>query len=416
MRRAIRETIEHFLAPGIKLKRWLFLTLISTILGVITLELYIFNIADLRLLWGILLLASITGIIFGYYNLFQILSENFLSRLEQLYTESIRSQAPKIVAIGGGTGLSSLLRGLKRVTPNLTAVTTVTDDGGSTGKLIREIEELVPIGDIRNCITALSDDDTKLKQLLNFRFEGIEGLSGHALGNLILVALYFLNGANLSLALRDAMSIFKTKGKVLPSSYQRGTLVAQLSNGRVVKGETSITKEVKEKNLRIRKLWIEPRLSANPEALEAIREADIIVLGPGSLYSSIISNLLIDELAESLRNSKAIKVFILNLVTQPGETLNMTAKEHLEEVINYLGDKPDIVIANSRKLPEDILEKYKSEGASQLEIDDLRGYLETQGINLIAEDLLDTSENLARHSPDKIVRVFSRIFSEYMRK
>lgn len=249
---------------------------------------------------------------------------------EHYYQNITRSKGPKVVTIGGGTGSSILLRGLKHYTSNITAVVSVGDDGGSTGRL-REEFGLIPVGDIRSCIVALADDESQMESLLNYRFVSGEGLKGHTLGNLLLLSLTNLKG-NFQDAISNIDDILHIYGRVLPITNIPLVLEANFSSGRTVRGESYISRV----NEPIVKLNVHPKNAVIlDEVKEAIEEADIIVLGPGSLYTSVIPNLCVKGLNDALENTKASVVYVCNIVTQEGETKNYTASDHLKAILNH---------------------------------------------------------------------------------
>jgi uncharacterized cofD-like protein len=279
----------------------------------------------------------------------------------------------KLVAIGGGTGLSTLLRGLKHYVPNtgcierrpelwidqLTAVVTVTDDGGSSGQLRRELNVLPP-GDIRNCMVALAEDEALMTQLFKFRFGGEGKLQGHSFGNLFLTAMTEVVGDFLE-AIRLASEVLAIKGQIFPATVEDVRLGAKLSNGQSVVGETSIT----EANSRIDNLWLEPAApAALPEAIKAINEADIITIGPGSLFTSILPNLLVPGIVEAIAKSKAQKIYVCNVMTQPGETDNFTALDHLQTILKYAPKLNfDAMLVNSKPITAEQHEHYASKSS-----------------------------------------------------
>ncbi|MDX2107697.1 MAG: gluconeogenesis factor YvcK family protein [Candidatus Melainabacteria bacterium] len=248
-----------------------------------------------------------------------------------LYRRRHLERGPKVVVIGGGTGLPTLLRGMKRYTNNITAIVTVGDDGGSSGRLRAELGVLPP-GDIRNCITALADEETLVTELFNYRFESGGGLEGHSFGNLFLTALYTLTKGDFLEAVRVAGRVLNMRGRVLPSTLESIQLVAELEDGRVINGESHIT----EACGRIKKLRLEPgHLKATPDALEAIKYAELIVIAPGSLYTSIIPNLLVPGVSDAIRKSKAKKIYVCNVLTQVGETLGYTVSDHVAAILDH---------------------------------------------------------------------------------
>ncbi len=252
---------------------------------------------------------------------------------EVLYRRRHLDRGPKVVVVGGGTGLSTLLRGLKNYTNNITAIVTVGDDGGSSGRLRQELGVLPP-GDIRNCITALADEEKLVTELFSYRFESGGGLEGHSFGNLFITALCSLTSGDMLQAVRTASRVLKSCGQVLPSTLTPVTLVAELEDGRIIKGESKITAA----GGKIQKVFLEPsHPTPTPECLQSIQAADLIVLGPGSLYTSVIPNLLVMGMADAIHEASANKVYISNIMTQPGETINYSVADHLEAILKHAG-------------------------------------------------------------------------------
>lgn len=280
-----------------------------------------------------------------------------------------------LVALGGGTGLSTLLAGLKRLVgerqseiwlQNLSAIVTVSDDGGSSGRLREELQMLPP-GDIRNCMIALSEDSTLLSRLFRHRFRGSGELGGHSFGNLFLAALTEVTG-DFTEAVRLSSEVLASKGHIFPATISDVRLVAELEDGTEVRGETHITAS----RAAIRRLRLEPEQCLPlPEALRTIRNADIITVGPGSLYTSILPNLLVAKVSQAIGESQATKIFICNLMTQPGETDNYSARQHLETVKRYAPEIHfDFVVVNDKRITPEQVERYAHEGAYQIGIDD----------------------------------------------
>jgi len=299
-----------------------------------------------------------------------------------------------IVTIGGGTGLSQILRGLKWYKDiDVVSIVTVTDDGGSSGT-IRNDFEIPPPGDIRNNILALAEKESLLTKLLDYRFnEGF--LKNHNLGNIILLALTRMNNNNFPLAIKTLSEALKIKGRVYPSSLDLIRLAAEFEDGEISFGETCIV----SKNKRIKRIWLDGNAEAFEESVLAIKNADLIVLGPGSLYTSIIPNILVDGIRNAINTNHNKKVYVANIMTQPGETTGYTLKDHVNEIENYLGQRLDYIIANSSNLPIQVIDRYKEMGATQVLIDidsDQR---------LIKSDLvyiINQERPIVRHDPKKI--------------
>jgi uncharacterized cofD-like protein len=303
----------------------------------------------------------------------------------------------RIVAIGGGTGLSSLLHGLKRFAlepreMEITAVVTVTDDGGSSGRLRRDFDVLPP-GDIRNCMVALSEDEALLSKLFQYRFSGGSGLKGHSFGNLFLTALTDLTG-DFAKAVKLSSEILASVGRIYPSTNANVVLEAELANGRVVRGETRIGKSRSP----IRRIHLSPRLCRPlPETLAAIRDADLITLGPGSLFTSIIPNILVDGIAEAIECSRALKACYVNLMWQPGETIGFKASDHLEAIQRHAG-RPliDVAVVNTRAISPRQRRRYAAENVRPVLNDVDR--LAEMGLQVVAADLLASGDSV-RHDP-----------------
>ncbi len=305
-------------------------------------------------------------------------------------------RVPRIVVMGGGTGLSVMLRGLKEKPLDITAIVTVADDGGSSGILRSELQ-MPPPGDIRNVLTALADVEPLLSDMLNYRFAAGSGLAGHSLGNLILAAITDISGDFVT-AVRELSRVFAVRGRVLPAAGQAVVLHAEMEDGSIVTGESKIP-EVRGK---IKRIFLEPEeVEPLPEAVEAIRKADAILIGPGSLYTSIIPNLLVPKLAEAvLENTSAIKIFICNVMTQPGETDDYTVSDHLQAVYNHVGKHLfDYVIVNDGEIPAQVQDFYAEKGAKPVQVDwdNVTG----QGYKVIADTLVLFRRYL-RHDADKL--------------
>ena len=319
--------------------------------------------------------------------------------LEALYRRRKLNKGPKIVAIGGGTGLSMLLKGVKKITNNLTAIVTVGDDGGSSGRL-REEMGVLPPGDIRNCIAALADDEDLFTKLFQYRFKTGEGLEGHSFGNLFLTALCSITG-NMVNAVKESSNILSIRGRVLPSTLDDMKLVAELEDGRVIKGESNIP-EAKGK---IKRLSTDPK-NCRPldDVILAIKDADLIILGPGSLYTSVIPNLLIKEIADEIAVSSAKKLHVCNIMTQPGETDNYTVSNHVNAILEHAQGKKiiDAVLVND-SLPQTLALKYKAANSYpvRLDVDSVK----KSGVRIVSKKLIeDSKEGLVRHSSNRVAR------------
>ncbi len=300
----------------------------------------------------------------------------------------------RVVAMGGGTGLPVLLRGLKAHTHQITAVVTVTDDGGSSGRLRGELG-IPPPGDIRNCLVALAGAEPLMQRLFQHRFTR-GTLAGHAFGNLFIGALTELFG-DFRAAVRAASHVLRIHGQVLPSTDRQVQVCAELADGTVAEGETAVTSA----RSRIRRVFLQPPDAAPvPEALRAVEEADLVVLGPGSLFTSVLPNLLVRGMAEAVRASPAEKVFVVNVMTQPGETDGFTASDHVRVVLEHLGPGlVDRVVVNTGAVEPERLARYRRQGADQVRVD--RDALRAMDLAVTEGDLVNRDE-LIRHDPDAL--------------
>jgi uncharacterized cofD-like protein len=303
----------------------------------------------------------------------------------------------RIVAIGGGTGLSTLLHGLKRYAlepreVEITAIVTVTDDGGSSGRLRREFDVLPP-GDIRNCMVALSEDEALLSKLFQYRFSEGRGLKGHSFGNLFLTALTNLTG-DFAQAVKVSSEVLASLGRIYPATNSNVVLVAELENGSIVKGETKIGKS----RSRIRRIHLQPRrCTPLPETLAAIQEADLITFGPGSLFTSVIPNVLVEGIAPAIQRSRALKAYFVNLMWQPGETIGFRASDHVNAIHLHAGMRLiDIAVVNTRPISARQRRRYAAQKVRSVLNDVDR--LAEMGLQVVATDLLDSGDSV-RHDP-----------------
>jgi uncharacterized cofD-like protein len=309
--------------------------------------------------------------------------------------ETINQQKTKIVVIGGGTGLSVMLRGLKEKPLDITAIVTVADDGGSSGRLRSELQ-MPPPGDIRNVLIALADTEPLLSKILQYRFKNGNGLAGHSLGNLILAAMKDISGDFVT-AVKQLSRVLAVRGRVLPASNEAIILHAEMEDGSIVSGESQIPAAGK----RIKKVFIEPA-DTKPldESIEAIREADAILIGPGSLYTSILPNLLVTGISEEIVNSSAVKMFVCNVMTQPGETDGFSVGDHLQAIYDHIGHHLfDYVIVNNSEIPKKVQKKYAEKGATPVMLDLDR--VEERGFKIIADHLV-LFQTLLRHDADRL--------------
>ena len=363
--RALDPNLRIWLHPGMHVKRWLVLLMFGVAimgLGIAYFLREVYTTATLphafyyitlqfipRWVRGLLFVTISTGLILLAvfklaHSLLMVVDRpgRRLPLSRRVYDYRFRRSGPRVVVIGGGTGLSRLLLGLKEHTDRLTAIVSVGDDGGSSGRLRQEFNVLPP-GDVRNCIAALAEADEEMRRLFQYRFEEGSGLEGHSFGNLFIVALSAITGS-FEEAVRATSRILAVRGQILPLTPVDITLGARMTDGEVVWGESNITHCGK----RIERLFLRPaNAHAYPEALEAIADAELIVIGPGSLYTSVLPNLLVEDICEAMRRSRAFKVYVSNVATQHGETDDFAVGDHVRAIIEHAGDGLiDCVLAN----------------------------------------------------------------------
>lgn len=302
---------------------------------------------------------------------------------------------PKVVVLGGGTGLSVLLRGLKHYPVDITAIVTVADDGGSSGRLRRDYD-MPPPGDVRNVIAALSEVEPLVEKMFQHRFKVGDGITGHSLGNLLLAAMHDITGDFLT-GIRELSRVLNVRGQVLPAAKNSIILSAELEDGTIVQGESKIPLS----NKRIRRVFLNDEyIEPLRESVKAIQEADLIVIGPGSLYTSILPNLLVGGISKAIREATAPRVYVCNVMTQPGETTDYTAGDHIQALIDHVGHNfIDVVIVNNEKIPSEFLDLYLEEGASQVLFDEER--LKSFGIGLVCDNIIQYG-TLVRHDAKRV--------------
>ncbi len=317
------------------------------------------------------------------------------------------NRRPKVVVFGGGTGLSVLLRGLKKFPVDITAIVTVADDGGSSGRLREELD-IIPPGDIRNVLAALSEVEPLVEQLFQHRFTNGNGLSGHSLGNLLLAAMSDITG-NFVTGIRELSKVLNVRGKVLPASDHRVVLNAQMNDGSIVSGESKIPHTGKQ----IVRVFLTPdTVKPLDESLRAIRDADLILIGPGSLYTSILPSLLVQGIPEEIKNSTARKVYICNVMTQPGETDHFTASDHVNKLVSHIGQQIiDTIIVNNDNVPDNVLTKYEAEGGEPVEYDEKR--LKSFGFEVISDKIVQYNDSLIRHDAKRVSEIILDLVSDY---
>lgn len=325
--------------------------------------------------------------------------------VDLIYEKRKLGKGPAITVVGGGHGLSVLLRGIKQATSNVTAVVTVADDGGSSGRLREELG-MIPPGDLRNCLVALADTEPLMEKLFQHRFEGDSQLSGHSFGNLFIAAMAQVTG-DVETALKESSKVLAVKGRVLPASKEFVRLDAIMEDGSIVCGESKIP----EANKKIHRVKLFPEhVEAVQSSLDALRDAEAIVLGPGSLYTSIMPNLLVEGIGDALCRSKAVKIYICNVMTQPGETDGYTASMHVKAILDHAGrNAVDYVIVNSTPVPEDLKKKYAEAGAYPVIVDE--DVLKALGVGVIKADLI-TNHDAIHHDPKKLAESVMQVVYE----
>ncbi|MGF1491553.1 MAG: uridine diphosphate-N-acetylglucosamine-binding protein YvcK [Microcoleaceae cyanobacterium] len=420
-----------WLAPGLLVKRWLLLSAGGVILAGLGLAVWtgmtpIFY--SLQLLKGVLgwitrvIPNSISGpsvFILGLLLIFwgQTRSLNSITQVlmpegddqlvDRLLAHRRLHRGPRIVAVGGGTGLSTLLRGMKRYSANIAAIVTVADDGGSSGRLRREIGVLPP-GDIRNCLAALADEEKLLTELFQYRFQAGDGLTGHSFGNLFLTAMSEVSG-DLERAVAASSKVLAIRGQVLPATLSDVHLWATLADGRQIHGESNITK-AKGKIIEIGCTPANP--PALPKVLQAIREANLIIIGPGSLYTSVIPNLLVPEIAEEIAAANVPRIYVCNVMTQPGETDHYTVADHIRAIDEACGYQLfDAVLVQGKVPSAQALVRYAEEGSYPVKLD--RSAVKQLGRRIVLTNVIevDPATGYVRHDSQRLAQVLMRWYS-----
>lgn len=420
-----------WLAPGLFVKRWLLLSVAGVLLvgfGVLiwlkltpvfytvqflgsTLR-FLSTIIPNSLSGPLAIVLGVLIILWGQTRTLGAITEVLMPGSEDELVDVLLQQrrllrGPKIVVVGGGTGLSTLLRGLKHYSSNITAVVTVADDGGSSGRLRREIGVLPP-GDIRNCLAALADEEKLLTELFHYRFSSGSGLSGHSFGNLFLTAMTDVMG-DLEQAIAASSKVLAVRGQVLPSTLSDVSLWAELSDGRRIEGESNITK-ARGKIVQIGCTPADP--PAVPKALKAIEEADYIVIGPGSLYTSIIPNLLVPDIMDAIARRPVPRIYVCNIMTEPGETDGFTVSDHIR-AIDRVCDRPifDAVLVQKRTPSEKTLERYARVGSIPVELD--RDAVIESGRRIVIANIAqeDPETGAIRHHPHRLAKLLMRWYS-----
>ncbi|MBF0593971.1 MAG: YvcK family protein [Candidatus Omnitrophica bacterium] len=401
-----------WLYPGIQIKRWV----LTSLLGISIVAIGAFFSASpyhfVNFFGLIIVLCGIVFIVLGILKLTVSLITLFLPKREQdlvniLYSKRYLERGPKIVAIGGGHGLSNLLLALKEYTANITAIVTVADSGGSSGRL-REQFNIVAPGDIRNCLVALADAPALMGQLFQYRFPEKSELKGHNFGNLFLTALYEVAERDFQEAIELTSKVLAIRGRVIPSTVENVHLVARYKDGRVTEGEAKIPRS----GVGIEHLYLNPsEVEPTPAALEAIKDADVIIIGPGSLYTSILPNLVIKGMADAIAVASANKIYVCNVMTQMGETEGFNAGDHLKVILKHTRvDIVDAILVNATAIdaPE-ALERYKRENSFPVraDVDDLRA----MGFKVYAEDIVGI-QDYVRHDSHKLTQALIKVIEK----
>jgi len=424
-----------WLYPGIRLKRWVILLALSVLIfgiglsgklsGALTgmkldkhisarkaterVRKFVIRLTQLKTVDLIALGVGGIGVYFalkrGIYAVATVIAPEKEKEVFHIFYERLKlKRGPRIVAMGGGTGLPVVLAGLKEYSSNISAVVTVADDGGSSGRLVEDFK-ILPPGDIRNCLVALADAGPLMEKLFQHRFRKSSRLEGHSFGNLFITALTEVVG-DFDRAIKESSRILAIRGQVIPVTMNRVVLRAELADRTILEGQSRITHSEKPiEFIRLEPAVVEP----TPEAIEAISRADIIIYGPGSLYTSIIPNLIVRNVVETILKSKAVKIYICNVMTQPGETNGYSAADHIRAIQKHTHPKIiDFVAVNTEPAPQELLEKYAAEGAFPVAWDEKE--IENMGIGIIKSDLISKT-NYVRHDPVKLSHCLMRKLS-----
>ncbi|MBM3246890.1 MAG: YvcK family protein [Candidatus Omnitrophica bacterium] len=411
IKRKIKDKFK-WLYPGIGVKRWIGLSAFGVILLIIgsshlrSEEYWIIQTLD-----TIMVISGIILLILGIKRLTRYFIGEFIPSAQGdelagiLYQKKQLGRGPKVVVIGGGHGLSVVLHGIKNYTSNINAIVTVADSGGSTGRLREQFDIPAP-GDVRNCLVALADAEPLMQELFQFRFKQDSELGGHSFGNLFITAMTQITG-DFETAIKESSRVLAIKGRVIPATVDKVNLVAEYKDGSFMEGEAKIP----EKNLPIKKVSLKPSWPMpTQEAIKAIEEAEIIVLGPGSLYTSIIPNLLIKQITDAIVASRAIKIYVCNVMTQPGETEKYSASGHIRALIEHSHPRVlDYCIVNNGSIPPAVLKRYEQEGAFPV-IND-RKDIENMGYRVIEDDII-VVDDVVRHDSQKLAKIILGFMEE----
>lgn len=395
--------------PGMKVKRWLFLSFIGVIFIVAGGQYFSGPTVGFRLVGLIFIFIGIAVIFIGMLKMVASFITIFLPKREQelvdiVYQKRHLSKGHRIAVIGGGTGLSVLLHGLKKHTSNISAIVTVADEGGSSGKLRKEFG-ILPPGDIRNCLVALADTEPLMSDLFQYRFDDSSSLKGHSFGNIFLLAMSRVT-KDFEEAVRESSKILAIRGEVIPSTLERVRLLAELEDGTKELGETEVSESPKP----IKTLSLIPsHCTATKSAIKAINNAEAIIFGPGSLYTSVLPNLLVDGISNAISQSNAIKIYVCNVMTQHGETDNYKASDHVKALLNNTNIGPiDYVIVNNAVPSDQLLTRYKKEKAYPVDPDIEQ--IKPTGIKAVEGNVID-ARDFVRHNPNRLAKLIEEIIS-----
>ncbi len=400
-----------WLYPGMRIKRWLFTSIagICVVAGGATALSSPYSFV--KFFGFIIVLCGVLLVLMGMGKMVVSLITLFLPKGERelvniLYQRRYLERGPKIVCVGGGHGLSHLLLGLKEYTSNLTAIVTVADSGGSSGRLREEFNIVAP-GDIRNCLVALADAPALMGDLFQFRFSKDSELKGHNFGNLFLTAMVQLTG-DFEKAVKESSRVLAIRGKVVPSTVTNVHLVAEYEDGSITQGEADIPNT----KSRIKRIFLNPEHSVpTQEALEAIEDADVIILGPGSLYTSIIPNLIVDEVADAIAKSGAFRIYVCNVMTQQGETDHYTASDHIKALVEHTNHGIiNACLINNAMPSDDALKRYRVEDSFPVKADEER--IRAMGYAVFGTDLLEVG-SYVRHDSTKLTKALIKLIERY---
>ena len=406
-----------WLYPGIGIKRWITVSVFGVALLIVGIirgfildkeSILLLKLLDIILVFSgaFLLISGINRALRSFIIFFFPEMGKRKEFADIIYRRRQLERGPNIITIGGGTGLSVLLEGLREYTSNISAVVTVADDGGSSGRL-RQQFDILPPGDIRNCLVALADAPALMRELFQFRFDSSSEFAGHNFGNLFITVMTQVTG-DFDKAIKESSKVLAIRGQVIPSTLNKVTLVAQYKDKSIVEGEASIPKVKRP----IERVWLKPGGSqATQEALQAIQHAQIIVFGPGSLYTSIIPNLLVKEIYDAIIASDAVKIYVCNIMTQSGETDGFAASDHLNVLISHTS--PEIIdycLVNTGSISQDLRQRYKQENSYPVIADTYN--IRKMGYRTIEEDVVAVVDNYVRHDPTALSSIILGLIQE----